>query len=156
MPDARVDQKCRPTDAISVSCVLCTRTGGGRTALWRSSARPRHSPTPKFRWHTKPTQRQSNLLRQPCKCPSLLSPPRAISHRQPQHPPSPIPAEPVIPPSPIVDSKPPRTAPDVARARFTNLYRPPISYLPDDQPVQSAGRTPFTQFPFPCLRPRQR
>ena len=39
-----VDAKCRPTDAIRVSCVLCTRTDGVRTTVWDATACPRHAP----------------------------------------------------------------------------------------------------------------
>ena len=77
---------------------------------------------------------------------------------QPHLPPSPIPANPIIPPSPIFNSEPPRTAPDSVHPRFTDFYRPadlPPPRRPSvDEPVRTAGRMPFTAsipIPMPML-----
>ena len=110
---------------------------------------------------TAPAVQPAPAIQMPVPAPGSTAPPRAVPTAQtqmpqPYLPSSPIPADPVIPPPPIFNSEPPRSAPDSVRPRFTDFYRPadlPPPRRPSvDEPVRTAGRTPFTA-PIPMPMP---
>jgi hypothetical protein len=76
-----------------------------------------------------PAVQRAPAMQTPIPGPDSTVPPRAVppptaQTQMPQtHFPSPIPADPVIPPPPIFNSESPRIAPDSVRPRFTDFYR---------------------------------